>query len=332
MSRAARGRTGQLRLGGRGLGGGDALHRDPAHAPRRGDARRRHRQGDRRLDAELRRLAPGADGPAREVPEPPRERLRGHRRRHGDEDRAAQPRRGLRRRDRSPGRPESRARPARRGDARARLSDGRHHSRPAGHRGRVQDGPRHPAGARASGDREDEEGRPRVDRRHGAPVPGQQGAPHRADRGSRQRQEDRRHLGDPRRVRPRRHADGRGREARRHRTGRPEPAPRGDPAAVLVRDQRARDRGRAAARPAAQGSPPALPRPPPPGRRAPHALRPQEGRGARAPPPRSRDRAREPGPGHRDHPKEQRPRGSPRASHARRSRSRRPRWRSSSAP
>ena len=62
---AARGRPGELRLRGRRRRGGDALHRDPADPPRRGDARRRHRQGDRRLDAQLRRLPRGADGPAR---------------------------------------------------------------------------------------------------------------------------------------------------------------------------------------------------------------------------------------------------------------------------
>ena len=77
-------------------GGGVPLHRGAAHADRDGDAGR-HRQEHRRLRAELRRPAPGADGPAGGHPEPPRQRLVGHRGRHGDEHPAAQPARGRRR-------------------------------------------------------------------------------------------------------------------------------------------------------------------------------------------------------------------------------------------
>ena len=58
---------------------------------------RRHRQGHRRLPAELRRQGHGADGPAGALPEHAGERRGRHRRRHGDEHPAAQPRRGDRR-------------------------------------------------------------------------------------------------------------------------------------------------------------------------------------------------------------------------------------------
>ena len=63
--------------------------------------------GDGRPPAQLRRHAPRAGRPAGPVPEPARQRHVGHRRRHGDEHPAAQPRRGaprLRPPDREPGR------------------------------------------------------------------------------------------------------------------------------------------------------------------------------------------------------------------------------------
>ncbi len=53
------------------------------------------------LQAELRRPPRRAVGPAGEVPEPARQRLRRHRRRHGDQHPAAQPGRGDRRLHRS---------------------------------------------------------------------------------------------------------------------------------------------------------------------------------------------------------------------------------------
>ena len=53
--------------------------------------KRRHRQGDRRLGAELRRLSHGADGAAGAGAEPAGQRLRRYRRRHGDQHPAAQP-------------------------------------------------------------------------------------------------------------------------------------------------------------------------------------------------------------------------------------------------
>ena len=61
-----------------------------------GDRRRaagRHRQGDRRLRRQLRRHAEAAVGPAGQAPEPAGQRRVRHRRRHGDQHPAAQPRR-----------------------------------------------------------------------------------------------------------------------------------------------------------------------------------------------------------------------------------------------
>ena len=68
-------------------------------APRQGRAlaARRHRQGHRRLPAQLRRVRAGSRGPAGAVPQPPGQRRRRHRRRHGDQHSAAQSRRGHRR-------------------------------------------------------------------------------------------------------------------------------------------------------------------------------------------------------------------------------------------
>ena len=91
---------GQLRLDRRRPARRHAVHRGPARPARDGDAPR-HRQGDRRLHPELRRLRAGADRPAGALPEPAGQRLRRHRRRDGDEHPAAQPRRGDRRGDRA---------------------------------------------------------------------------------------------------------------------------------------------------------------------------------------------------------------------------------------
>ena len=58
----------------------------------------RHRQGDGRFLPELRRNADAAERAAQPLPEPAGQRLFRHRRRHGDQHPAAQPRRGHRRR------------------------------------------------------------------------------------------------------------------------------------------------------------------------------------------------------------------------------------------
>ena len=86
-----------------GQGNFGSVDDDPAAAMRytearldahraRDAARPRRRHG--RLPAQLRRREPGADGPAVALPEPARQRLVRHRRRHGDEHPAAQPARG----------------------------------------------------------------------------------------------------------------------------------------------------------------------------------------------------------------------------------------------
>ena len=69
-----------------------SVHRSPARSrsPSRDDGG--PRQGDGRLRPELRRDDRRADRPSGAVPEPARERLVRHRRRHGDEHPAAQPR------------------------------------------------------------------------------------------------------------------------------------------------------------------------------------------------------------------------------------------------
>ena len=108
-ARAAGRRPGQLRLGRRRSRRRHAVHGGPARRHRARDAarpRRRHR----RLPAQLRRREHGADGPAVALPEPARQRLVRHRRRHGDEHPAAQPARGDRRHGRLHRRPGHRHR------------------------------------------------------------------------------------------------------------------------------------------------------------------------------------------------------------------------------
>ena len=85
----------------------EALGRDDDGGPR---------QGHRRFPAELRRDDRGADRPPDAVSEPARQRIDGHRRRHGDEHSAAQHARGHRRRarrDRARGRAPTRGPPPR---------------------------------------------------------------------------------------------------------------------------------------------------------------------------------------------------------------------------
>ncbi len=83
-------RPGQLRFGRRRPRRGDALHRVPPGSPEFGTAGR-HRQGNRRLPAELRREGTRTDGPADAHPESAGQRFGRHRGRHGDQYPAAQP-------------------------------------------------------------------------------------------------------------------------------------------------------------------------------------------------------------------------------------------------
>ncbi len=93
---AAAGRAGQFRLDGRRQPGRHALHRGP-DGQAGGVSAGRHRQGHRRLPAELRRQGPGALRPAGAVSEHAGQRRRRHRGRHGHQHPAAQSRRGDRR-------------------------------------------------------------------------------------------------------------------------------------------------------------------------------------------------------------------------------------------
>ena len=88
----------------------------------------------------------------------------------------------------------------------AGLSDRRLHRRPPGRRAGVHDRPRLDHDAREVGDRDEQEGRSPVDRRHRDSVSGEQGEADRADRRPGAREDDRGHLRSARRVRPRRHA------------------------------------------------------------------------------------------------------------------------------
>ena len=95
-------------------------------------------RGHRRLPPQLRRSLAGADDPAVALPQPPRQRLGRHRGRHGDQHPAAQPARGVRRRDvgaRAPRR-HPRGAPGRdhRADQGPRLPQRRPDRRPPGHR------------------------------------------------------------------------------------------------------------------------------------------------------------------------------------------------------
>ncbi len=89
-----------------GQGNFGSIDDDPAAAMRYTEARltrlahgdaARPRHGHGRLHPELRRQQAGAGRPAGALPEPARQRLVRHRRRHGDEHPAAQPARGHRR-------------------------------------------------------------------------------------------------------------------------------------------------------------------------------------------------------------------------------------------
>ena len=117
-------------------------------------------------------------------PEPAGQRLGGHRGRHGHQHPAAQPHRGRRRpgdADRQPGDDDRAAHEDRH---RPRLPDRRLHLRRRRHPRGLHDGPRHHHAAR-QGPRREAPGRARGDHHHRAAVPGEQGEPHREDRGAR---------------------------------------------------------------------------------------------------------------------------------------------------
>ena len=126
------------------------------------------------IDEDTVDMVPNYDGsteeprrPAGAVPEPARQRQPGHRRRHGDEHPAAQPRRGHRRHDppdRQPRRHVRRPDAVRQGPG---LPDRRQHPRPGRHHRRLSHRPRQREDAGHGDHRGGQEGADR-DRRHRA--------------------------------------------------------------------------------------------------------------------------------------------------------------------
>ena len=131
-----------------------------------------------------------ADGPAGALPEPAGQRRRRHRRRHGDQHPAAQSRRGDRRLHRA-------ASTIRRLTIDELMEivpgpgfpDRRHHPRPRRHPRGLRHRPRLDHHARHAPPSRRCRKRPRGDRRHRDPLPGEQGAPGRADRRAGARQD-----------------------------------------------------------------------------------------------------------------------------------------------
>ena len=204
----------QLRLRRRRPGCRIPLHGGAAGADGDGAAAR-HRLGDGRLRAELRRVRAAAGRAAVAVPEPAGQRRGRHRRRHGHEHPAAQPRRGHRRRRPLPRQPRGHAQRAHEVHQGAGLPDGGHHHGPPGHPGRLRDRPRLDQACARVAQVEEGTQRQEQDRRHRAAVSGEQGAARREDRRARQDAEDQGHRRPQGRVEPRGHAPGHRDEARR---------------------------------------------------------------------------------------------------------------------
>ena len=296
----------QLRLAGQRPGRRHAIHRVQARPARHGDAAG-HRRGHRRPAGQLRRPGQGAHDPAVADPRtcwstaprasrsawPPRSRRttcgRSARRCSGawsnpEADEATTLDALLEHRQ-GPGLPDPRP-------------DRRHHRDP----GRVPHRSRLDPDARRGRGRGGQAG-PALPGRHRAALPGQPGQPRRADRRAGQGGQARRHRRHPRRVlRPYRHADRPGAQARRGRQGRAEQPLQAHPAAGDLRRQHAGAGRRGAAH--AQPGPvhPLLRRAPdrghPPADRVPAA----QGRGAGAHPARSGQGAGRAGRGDRPDP------------------------------
>ena len=260
------------------------------------------RQGDRRLRSQLRRDDRRTDRPADDLPEPARQRFVRHRRRHGDQHPAAQHARGDRRRhrgDREPHRePRNPASDPLQGRSRSRLPDRRLHRRPRRDLPGLHPGSRRHHDARQGHGRGKQEGRQGLDRHHRDPVPGQQEAAAREDWRAAPREDRRRHLRSPRRVRSRGHADRRRAAPRRSAGGRAQQPLQAHPAADDVRHHHARDLRRPAEGAAAARHRRAVRRVPARDRAAPHRVRAAQGRGAGPHPRGPQDRARSPRRGH----------------------------------
>ena len=166
-------------------------------------AARRHHRGRRRFPPDLQRGGRRAGRPARRLPEPARQRLVRHRRRHGDLDPAAQRRRALRRGP-APDRASGCA-------GRPKLMDfvqgpdfptgGIIVDSRASHPRSLRDRPRRFSRARASGSQEDQGRRHLEHRRHRNPLSGAEVAADREDRRAADRAQAAAARGRPRRKR-----------------------------------------------------------------------------------------------------------------------------------
>ena len=126
------------------------------------------------------------------------------------------------------------------------LSDRRLHRRAPGDRAGAHDRARLDHDAREVDDRDEQEGRSHLDRRHRDSVSGQQGEADRADRGSGAREDHRGHFRPARRIRPRRHAHRHRAEARRDAGGDSQQPLQAHAAAIELRHHHAGDRRRPA--------------------------------------------------------------------------------------
>ena len=236
-------------------------------------------------------------------PEPPRQRLERHRRRHGDQHPAAQPPRGGEGGGAAGRQSRRHHRRSAEGDPRARLPHRRLHLRPAGHHGGVRERPRPRGHARTGADRGDGDLGQVADRGHRDPLPGEQGEPGAGDRRAGGGEEARGHLPGQRRVRQGRHADRHRAEARRDPQRRAEPALQAHLDAVHLRRHHARARQRRAEGDEPEGHHPPVHRSPPRGDHPAHPVRPRCRPGPRAHPRGAQDRRRQHRRGDQDHPR-----------------------------
>ena len=173
-----------------------------------------------------------------------------------------------------------------------RLPDRRHHPRPRRHPLRLSPRPRLDRDARQGRDR-DAARRPRSDHHQRDSLSGEQGHDGRAHRRAVARQEDRRHRGAARRVRPRRLSRGDRAQARRHARRRAQPALPLHAAAIDLRRQHRGARRRPPAGDEPEGPAHALRRFPRRGHLAAHQVPAQQGARPRPRPGRARDRGRQ---------------------------------------
>ena len=185
---------GQLRFGRRRRRRSVPLHRMPA-AKNRGRDACRHRPGNRRLHAELRRQGDGADGAADAAAQPAHQRLVRDRRRHGDQHPAAQPDRSRERLPRPARPPGNDRRRADRHRSGARFSDRGNHLRRRGRARGLPHRPRPRRDARTHTHRRTRERQSSGDHRRRDSLPGEQGEPAHPHRRARSGKEARRPLG-----------------------------------------------------------------------------------------------------------------------------------------